>query len=130
MCIAENKLNTILNCIDEIIETYEENCRLIKVRQFEAENLLHELELTNPSVKRKLKIIGELTEIRRDRRKRKNENETLESLYKIFNEETAFKNKLYKTQKEIIKLKNQQQVRQYRPRIRNDIGIINHSNII
>lgn len=47
MCLAEKIVINMLNQINTVVETYENNLLLIDQREKETQDLLHELELSN-----------------------------------------------------------------------------------
>lgn len=123
MCLAEKVVIDMLNSIKTVIETYENNRLLIDQREKETQDLLHELELSNLTPLQSLRLMRNLKEARMDRRKMKDENDTLEPLYNLLTKEyPKLKESLAKSHKEIIVKKNRQEARIYYPRVRSDLA--------
>jgi len=122
MCLGEKVVTNMLNQINTVVETYENNLLLIDQREKETQDLLHELELSNLTPVLSLRLMKNLKEARVDRRRRKDENETLEPLYILVKKEyPKLKETLAKSHKTITLSKKRQEARSYFPRVRNDL---------
>jgi len=123
MCIAEKVVTTMMQYIRTVIDTYENNIIAIELRDKETQDLLHEIELSQLSPAGCLRLMRELKRVREERRRMKDENETLIFLYEMLKEYPKLKDSLKKTHKQISVQKNRQAIRVYVPRVRTDLKI-------
>jgi hypothetical protein len=118
--LAIKTTQTMIDSMKNTIDTFENNNHKISFQDNVTNDLLHELELHDLKLVRKIKLIGELIECRRERRRLKDENEQLLPLYEIVKQNENFKNQLLKANKRIINIANRQAIRDYTPRVRGE----------
>ena len=122
-CVAEEYAETLLKVIGEIQEIYADNCENAKQCELETMDLLHQLELQD-----KIKlydgyfIAKKLRELRKQRRKYKDENLTLYFLNQFVENNPQFKNALIKVKENIKKKQRDMENRRYTPKAQQGEG--------
>ena len=128
--MANNIVNTycssIIQMYQSVTTTYELNQDIIRQADEETQDLLHELELSNPkNAVDGYKVYKQLREVRRRRRLAKDECALMKDMYEYFKSQPAqqFKKEIQKVQSNSAKEADHQEKRQYTPRQRNDLTI-------
>lgn len=123
MDAAEQYVENLLSTLGEIVNRYNDNYKQIKKLEGEALDLLHKLEFSKKlSLYEGFYVAKRIREIRRERRKLKEENETLFYLFNMVNKNPQFKNELIKTQGNIKKKLKNIEKRKYWPRVLEDMN--------
>lgn len=121
---AEELCAQILRIFDNTTRKYDENYEAIGKLDLEQQDILHEIELAElQDQDRGYSLYVELREIRRNRRKLRDENELLKPLVDLFRENEKFRQRVYKTCALIREIERQQDERKYIPRVRDDLTI-------
>lgn len=129
----------VLNSAKKVQSRYEANRDAIEKTEMEQNDLLHFIEFNDYTHNEKLYLYDELKKCRQQRREMKNENEKLEPLYQalkkinFFNrdEDNNFKADLGNAKRDIERIEQTLETRDYYPRIREDLvdGIDGTGNI-
>jgi hypothetical protein len=125
MSKGEELVETLIVTLNDIKNTYNYNFQNVNDLDKESQDLEHEIELSTFSSVAGYKLAKELQRVRRERRKLKNENETLQLLNEYFND-PRFKNlinDLCNIKGKIRKVQDNQANRLYTPKIRKDLTI-------
>lgn len=121
---AEELCAQILRIFDNTTRKYDENYEAIGKLEKEQQDILHEIELAElQDQERGYSLYVELREIRRNRRKLRDENGLLKPLAELFRENERFRQRVYKTCATIRELERLQEERKYMPRVRDDLTI-------
>ena len=132
MNIVNNYASTISTIYAEVIKNYENNLNSIKQIEGELQDLMHEIELSEPkNAAQGYKLYKEIRELRIKRRTAKEEVELLRDLHEYLTSQQgqAFKSKVQSIQGNSVKLRATQEQRTYQPRQRNDLTITNKHSI-
>lgn len=122
MCIKGYESTvTIRNNIKSVIDTYENNYTRIGELDLLQEDLLHEIEWSCCNVVDGFKLYKELQEVRRERRDRKNENDSLKPLYDLLEPKKKMLEQLNQCIGECRKNDEAISRRSYIPRIKTEI---------
>jgi len=120
MCKAKELTNQFLNLVNEIDNTYSffttEQSKYDKMTS----DVLHKIELTNFNASDGYKLCKQLQGIQVERRKVKDE---MESLVKLFSASKTIKENLLSVQKKIINIEEQQEIRGYKPRVLKEMRV-------
>lgn len=124
MSKAEDACVSLIKIFDDVLNTYEENYETVNRCDKEAQDLLHEIELSEKQTKAGgYKLYEMLREVRRERRRAKDENELLQPLVEALKQQETFRLRLYKVHDRIKELTRLQGERVYKARIRDDLTI-------
>ncbi len=130
--IVNNYSSTIIQIIQDVIKTYERDLEIIKQTDGELQDIMHEIELSEPkNAANGYKMYRLVRDLRVRRRTAKEEAELLKDAYDYFQSQHGqqFKSKIQSIQGNSVKLKTVQEQRTYTPRQRNDLTITNkHSD--
>lgn len=124
MDIFENigkSFESFRNMVKEIPDKYNQNEKDIERLQQETQDLLHLLEFTPISARDGYKISKQLQEIRRERRKLKDENRLLEPLAPLMKRYRNELGNMDKVLDKVQKRSKQQDMRVYKCRVRTDL---------
>lgn len=127
MNIVNNYASTISTIYAEVIKNYENNLNSIKQIEGELQDLMHEIELSEPkNAAQGYKLYREIRELRIKRRTAKEEVELLRDLHEYLTspQGQAFKSKIQSIQGNSVKLRAIQESRTYTPRRREDLTIV------
>jgi len=114
----------ILENLKEIKQRYEANAKQCEYKDYETQDLLHELELGTLNAAQRIKLFNELHKVRQERRKVKDENELLSSVYHLLSVKyPKLINDLEYCCREIKRARKEMETRQYFPRVRGDLTI-------
>lgn len=128
--IVNSYCSSIIQMYQSVIVNYELNQDIIRQTEGETQDLLHELELSDPkNAKDGYLIYKQLREVRQRRRLAKDENKLLQNMYDYFKTQQgqSFKKEIQKIQGNAAKEYEQQEKRQYIPRQRDDLTIADHT---
>jgi hypothetical protein len=124
MSKSEEACTGLLKIFGDIPELYEQNFEIVNRCDKETQDLLHEIELSeNQSTAGAYRLYKALRDVRRERRRAKEENELLQPLVDALKQQETFRLKLYKVHDRIKELARQQSERTYTPRVREDLTI-------
>lgn len=117
---------TVRDAIRNIPKQYGHNQDKIKNLEDERQDILHLIELTNFNAYEGYKLSNELQRIQQERRKLKKENELLKPLIQPLSKMKGNLKHLDDAVGQIRKVKQNQQIKSYRCRVRKDLqDIIN-----
>lgn len=119
----EETAKFIRNSVRDIPDRYKNNLSTLDSIQNEIQDLMHVMEFTNFNASDGYRLAKDLKDARVKRRELKNENEVMEPLVTAVKK---FRNNLQELDKvigEIRKIKNLQQSRSYKCRVREDLQI-------
>ena len=126
MDIIENYSTTVVTIFQNVVKDYERDLERIKEIEDELQDLYHEIELS-PSKNMYLGYLlyRRIRELRIERRKCKEETELMKETYEFFKSQQgqSFKNKMQQLQGSARKLRDVQEKRTYKPRVRDDLTI-------
>lgn len=126
MDIIENYSTTVVTIFQNVVKDYERDLERIKEIEDELQDLYHEIELS-PSKNMYLGYLlyRRIRELRIERRRCKDETELMKETYEFFKSQQgqSFKNKMQQLQGSARKLRDVQEKRTYKPRIRDDLTI-------
>jgi len=123
---AEEACVRILQILGEIPEIYDSNYEIVGRCDKEIQDILHEIELSeDKDMAGGYKLYRMLRESRRLRRQKKDENELLQPLVDLVRSSETFRQKLCKVHVQIKENMRQQDEREYKPRVRDDLSICN-----
>ena len=126
MDIIENYSTTVVTIFQNVVRDYERNLDRVKEIEDEMQDILHEIELS-PSKNMYLGYIlyKRIRELRIERRRCKEENELMKETYEFFKSQQgqSFKNRIQQLQGNARKLRDAQEKRTYKPRVRDDLTI-------
>lgn len=123
--IVERYASTFTQIFDSVMSNYKLNSDILEQTNGEINDLLHEIELSNPKNAREgYEVYKSLREARIRRRKAKEENELLKEMFEFLQSQSAFKNRITSIQGSAAKLYDAQQHRSYMPRERTDLTIV------
>ncbi len=122
-CRAAEIAETIAGFFREVKSTYELNYDAVSKHDQEIGDLRHYIEFFEHDDATKMQIYQDLESAFRQRRKVKDENETMQVLYALFEKKEAqkFLNDLSNVLGQVRSAVKKQEKRQYRPRIRKDL---------
>ncbi|MGN5457061.1 MAG: hypothetical protein ACI4XN_13780 [Candidatus Kurthia intestinigallinarum] len=124
--IVNNYISTIMSIYNDVIKTYEKDLDIIKQTEGELQDLMHEIELSEPkNAYQGYLMYKEIRELRIKRRTAKEETELLKDMYEYLNSQSgqSFKTKMQQLQGSSVKLRTTQESRTYQPRQRTDLTI-------
>lgn len=107
--------------IMETPKTYENNKLAIEMCEKEIIDIEHVIELTSFHAARGYALAKEIQEVRIRRRKLKDQNELLAPLVEVVNRMKSFHNDMNKAIGDIRRIKQKQENRSYKMRIREDL---------
>lgn len=126
MDIIENYSTTVVTIFQNVVKDYERDLERIKEIEDELQDLYHEIELS-PSKNMYLGYLlyKRIRELRIERRRCKDETELMKETYEFFKSQQGqgFKNKMQQLQGSARKLRDVQEKRTYKPRVRDDLTI-------
>ena len=126
MDIIENYSTTVVTIFQNVVKDYERDLERIKEIEDELQDLYHEIELS-PSKNMYLGYLlyKRIRELRIERRRCKDETELMKETYEFFKSQQGqgFKNKMQQLQGSARKLRDIQEKRTYKPRVRDDLTI-------
>lgn len=126
MDIIENYSTTVVTIFQNVVKDYERDLERIKEIEDELQDLYHEIELS-PSKNMYLGYLlyRRIRELRIERRRCKDETELMKETYEFFKSQQgqSFKNKMQQLQGSARKLRDVQEKRTYKPRVRDDLTI-------
>lgn len=126
MDIIENYSTTVVTIFQNVVKDYERDLERIKEIEDELQDLYHEIELS-PSKNMYLGYLlyRRIRELRIERRRCKDETELMKETYEFFKSQQGqnFKNKMQQLQGSARKLRDVQEKRTYKPRVRDDLTI-------
>lgn len=128
--IVNNYCSTIIQMYQSVIANYELNQDIIKQADEETQDLLHELELSEPKNAREGYLIyKQLRDVRQRRRLAKDENKLMQNMYDYFKTQSGqlFKREIQKIQGSAAKEYEHQENRRYIPKQRDDLTITNQT---
>jgi hypothetical protein len=125
---AQKYVDTLIEILQDIKQSYEYNQINIGELDGESADLEHEIELSKFDSKRGYKLAKEYQRVRQERRKLKDENETLKFLYEHFSKLTLITD-LQSIRGAIKKETEKMTNRLYKPHIRNDLTIPTMTNV-
>ena len=118
------EVKNVLDGLKEIKQRYETNVKQCEYKDYETQDLLHEIELGTLNAAQRIKLFNELRKVRQERRKVKDENELLSSVYHLLSVKyPKLINDLEYCCREIKRTAKEMKTRQYFPRVRNDLTI-------
>lgn len=118
---AEEACTELLRIFGNIPEIFDQNWEKIDLCNKETEDILHEIELSeNQTTTNGYKLYKALREVRRERRRCKNENEALQPIVDILKQQENLRLRLYKVHSIVKEITRQQEERQYTPRVLKD----------
>ena len=123
MSKAEQYVNTLIDILSDIKQTYEFNYENVNDLDKETQDLEHEIELSNFDSKKGYKLVKEFKRVRQERRKLCDENLTLKFLYDYFAKYPNMVTDLQKSRGEIKRKTEELSNRFYTPKIRTDLTI-------
>jgi hypothetical protein len=124
MSKAEDACVELIKIFSDVCDTFEQNYETVNRCDKEAQDLLHEIELSEKQTKAGgFKLYKELREVRRERRRARDENELLQPLVDVLKQQETFRLRLYKVHDRIKELARQQGERTYKARVRDDLTI-------
>ena len=126
MDIIENYSTTVVTIFQNVVKDYERDLDRIKEIEDELQDLYHEIELS-PSKNMYLGYLlyKRIRDLRIERRRCKDQTELMKETYEFFKSQQgqSFKNKMQSLQGNARKLRDVQEKRTYKPRIRDDLTI-------
>ena len=128
MNIVNNYSTTIVTIFQDVIKNYERDLEIIKQTEEELNDLMHEIELSEPkNAYQGYLLYKEIRELRIKRRTAKEEVELLKDMYEYLKSQQGqtFKARIQSIQGASVKLRAAQESRTYVPRQRNDLTITN-----
>ena len=126
--IVNNYSTTIVTIFQDVIKNYERNLDIIKQTEDELNDIMHEIELSEPkNAYQGYLLYKEIRDLRIKRRTAKEEVELLKDMYEYLKSQSgqAFKTKIQSIQGNSAKLRTTQESRTYQPRQRDDLTITN-----
>lgn len=126
MDIIENYSTTIVTIFQNVVKDYERNIDRIKEIQDELNDIDHEIEFGSPkNMYAGYLLYKRRRELRTERRRCKDEVELMKETYEFFKSQQgqSFKNKMQALQGSARKIRNAQEQRTYKPRVRDDLTI-------
>lgn len=123
---AEQHINNLIEMYHDIKTTYEYNLKNLTDLDMELQDLQHEIELSTFTASAGYKLAKELKKVRQERRKVKDENDTMKFLYDYLIVNANYKtmpNDFNRVRNEIKKENEKKNNRFYIPRIRTDMTI-------
>lgn len=129
--IVNNYTTTIVSIFHSVIQNYEKNEKTIKEIEAELNDISHEIELApGKDLYGGWKLYSRIRELRVQRRRCKEENELLKESYEYLTGTHAqnFKTKMQQLQSSAAKLRDVQEKRTYKPRVRDDLTIVGETS--
>lgn len=126
MDIIENYSTTIVTIYQNVIKDYERDLARIKEIQDELNDIDHEIEFSPPkNMYSGYLLYKRRRELRIERRRCKEQTEVMKETYEFFKSQQgqSFKNKIQTLQGSARKIRNAQEQRTYKPRVRDDLTI-------
>lgn len=126
MDIIENYSTTMVTIFQNVVKDYERGLERIKEIQDELQDIDHEIEFSSPkNMYAGYLLYKRRRELRIERRRCKEETELMKETYEFFKSQQgqSFKNKIQQLQGNAKKIRNAQEQRTYKPRIRDDLTI-------
>jgi hypothetical protein len=121
---SEEACAGLLKIFGEIPELYEKNRKTIDRCDLETQDLLHEIELAaDQDAAGGYRLYKELREVRRSRRRAKNENELLQPFLDVLKQYESFRIKLCKVNDKVKKQEQMISTRRYIAKVRTDLTI-------
>lgn len=119
-----DEIRNILAPLKEIKQRYETNVKQCEYKDYETQDLLHEIELGTLNAAQRIKLFNELRRVRQERRNAKDENELLSSVYHLLSVKyPKLINDLEYCCREMKRVTKEMETRQYFPRVREDLTI-------
>lgn len=119
-----DEIRNILALLKEIKQRYETNVKQCEYKDYETQDLLHEIELGTLNAAQRIKLFNELRRVRQERRNAKDENELLSSVYHLLSVKyPKLINDLEYCCREMKRATKEMETRQYFPRVREDLTI-------
>ena len=116
----------MMTIYNDVVKTYDKDIEIIKQTEDELQDLMHEIELSEPkNAYQGYLLYKEIRELRIKRRTAKEEVELLKDMYEYLNSQSgqSFKTKMQQLQGSSVKLRTTQESRTYQPRQRTDLTI-------
>ena len=126
MDIIENYSTTVVTIFQNVVKDYERDLDRIKEIEDELQDLYHEIELSpSKDMYAGYLLYKRIRELRIERRRCKDETELMKETYEFFKSQQgqSFKNKIQSLQGSARKLRDVQEKRTYKLRVRNDLTI-------
>ena len=129
--IVNNYTSTIVSIFHSVIQNYEKNEKTIKEIEAELNDISHEIELSpGKDLYGGWRLYDRIRQLRIQRRRCKEENELLKESYEYLTGVNAqnFKTKMQQLQSSAAKLRDVQEKRTYKPRVRDDLTIVGETS--
>ena len=126
MDIIENYSTTVVTIFQNVVKDYERDLERIKEIEDELQDIFHEIELSpSRNMYAGYLFYKRIRELRIERRRCKEEVELMKETYEFFKSQQgqSFKNKMQALQGSARKIRNAQEQRTYKPRVRDDLTI-------
>ena len=126
MDIIENYSTTVVTIFQNVVRDYERDLDRIQEIEDELQDIYHEIELSpSKDMYAGYLLYRRIRELRIERRRCKEEVELMKETYEFFKSQQGqgFKNKIQQLQGSARKLRDIQEKRTYKPRVRNDLTI-------
>lgn len=118
---AEEAAVVLRSIIQNLPKVFDYNSQEINICEKETQDLLHIIELTSFHAAKGYHFSKELQKARLRRRELKNQNELIEPLLAIVKRMKTFEHELNKVIGDIRRIKSNQENRQYKMRVREDL---------
>lgn len=126
MDIIENYSTTVVTIFQNVVKDYERDLDRIQDIEDELQDIYHEIELSpSKDMYAGYLLYRRIRELRIERRRCKEEVELMKETYEFFKSQQGqgFKNKMQQLQGSARKLRDIQEKRTYKPRVRDDLTI-------
>lgn len=126
MDIIENYSTTVVTIFQNVVRDYERDLDRIQEIEDELQDIYHEIELSpSKDMYAGYLLYRRIRELRIERRRCKEEVELMKETYEFFKSQQGqgFKNKMQQLQGSARKLRDIQEKRTYKPRVRDDLTI-------
>lgn len=126
MDIIENYSTTVVTIFQNVLKDYERDLDRIQEIEDELQDIYHEIELSpSKDMYAGYLLYRRIRELRIERRRCKYETELMKETYEFFKSQQGqgFKNKMQQLQGNAKRLRDVQEKRTYKPRVRDDLTI-------
>lgn len=126
---GEEACTALLQVFGNLPEIFEGNRKIINRCDKETQDILHEIELSdNKTTVDGYKLYKALREVRRLRRKCKDENELIEPIVGVLKQYENLRLKLYRVHSQVKEVARKHEERKYAARVREDLTICGNAN--